>query len=328
MEIGCGSGGILAYLKENGFKVRGFDLDPNKIEQGKKYLSELECQDALKVEIDYGAYSYILLSNVLEHLANPLKMMELLYERVTESNCIIIDVPNFEHIDEYSNKIENFFHIGHLWYFSPQTLETLLDKVGFFIEYIDLRGSAMTVICRKKTNATISNAWILQEAYLHHAEKNLDVNNDSKEIKYESSRILSKKFKRKKATEIGKQMSDKHLTLFLLMNQWVKVKQEGKNLSSYFMANGYKKIAVYGMSYMGETLVEELKESGVEVAYGIDKNADRIYADIDVVSINDELKEVDAVVITAVTFFDEISTQLREKVSCPIISLEDVLYKV
>ena len=30
------------YLKENGFKVRGFDLDPNKIEQGKKYLSELE----------------------------------------------------------------------------------------------------------------------------------------------------------------------------------------------------------------------------------------------------------------------------------------------
>ena len=27
-------------------------------------------------------------------------------------------------------------------------------------------------------------------------------------------------------------MSDKHLSLFLMMNQWVKVKQEGKNLSS------------------------------------------------------------------------------------------------
>ena len=140
--------------------------------------------------------------------------------------------------------------------------------------------------------------------------------------------MKNKKFKRKKATEIGKQMSDKHLTLFLLMNQWVKVKQEGKNLSSYFMANGYKKIAVYGMSYMGETLVEELKESGVEVAYGIDKNADGIYADIDVVSMDDELKEVDAVVVTAVTFFDEIEKRLSEKVSCPIISLEDILYEV
>ena len=31
-----------------------------------------------------------------------------------------------------------------------------------------------------------------------------------------------------------KKMSDKHLALFLMMNQWVKVKQEGKNLETYF----------------------------------------------------------------------------------------------
>ena len=30
----------------------------------------------------------------------------------------------------------------------------------------------------------------------------------------------------------AKSMSDKHLALFLMMNQWVKVKQDGKNLSS------------------------------------------------------------------------------------------------
>ena len=53
--------------------------------------------------------------------------------------------------------------------------------------------------------------------------------------------------------------SDKHLKLFLLMNQWVKIKQKGKNLESYFKKNGFKRIAVYGMSYVGETLVEELK---------------------------------------------------------------------
>lgn len=128
-------------------------------------------------------------------------------------------------------------------------------------------------------------------------------------------------------TKIQK-MSDKHLALFLLMNQWVKVKQEGKNLATYFEANGYNKIAVYGMSYAGETFVEELRETDIEVVYGIDKNADGIYADIDVVSMDDELKEVDAVVVTAVTFFDEIEKRLSEKVSCPIISLEDILYEV
>lgn len=38
-----------------------------------------------------------------------------------------------------------------------------------------------------------------------------------------------------------KSMSDKHLALFLMMNQWVKVKQEGKNLAEYFKGNSYKK---------------------------------------------------------------------------------------
>lgn len=135
----------------------------------------------------------------------------------------------------------------------------------------------------------------------------------------------------KKVTNSNSQiqkMSDKHLALFLLMNQWVKVKQEGKDLTSYFEANGYKKIAVYGMSYVGETFVDELKGTDVEIAYGIDKNADGIYADIDIVSAEDELQNVDAVVVTAITYFNEIEDMLKEKLDCPIISLEDVLYEV
>lgn len=121
--------------------------------------------------------------------------------------------------------------------------------------------------------------------------------------------------------------SDKHLALFLMMNQWVKVKQEGKNLSSYFDNHGYKKIAVYGMSYAGETLINELKDSEVELAYGIDQKVG-LYSYIDILSVDDPLPEVDAVVVTAITFFDEIEEKLRDKVSCPIISLEDILYEV
>lgn len=123
-------------------------------------------------------------------------------------------------------------------------------------------------------------------------------------------------------------MSNKHLELFKMMSQWVKVKQEGKNLSSYFEKNGYTKIAVYGMSYAGETLINELENSTVTVAYGIDRNADSLYADIDIVSMDDDLEEVDAIIVTAITFFDEIEEKLSEKMDCPIISLDDILYEV
>lgn len=123
-------------------------------------------------------------------------------------------------------------------------------------------------------------------------------------------------------------LADKHLALFLMMNQWVKVKQDGKVLASYFEKNGYKKIAIYGMSYAGETLIDELRDTNIQIAYGIDKRAETLYADVDIYTLEDSLEEVDAVVVTAITFFDEIEEKLSEKVTCPIISLEDILYEV
>ena len=123
-------------------------------------------------------------------------------------------------------------------------------------------------------------------------------------------------------------MSEKHLALFLMMDRWVEVKQEKKNLESYFMKNNYEKIAIYGMNYAGERLLQELKESSITVEYGIDQKADEIYTEVDVLSPKDKLPNVDAIIVTPIFFFDEIEEQLSKAVSCPIISLEDILYEV
>ena len=44
--------------------------------------------------------------------------------------------------------------------------------------------------------------------------------------------------------------------------------------------------------------------------------------------MEDELEPVDAVVVTAITFFNEIEQKLSKKLDCEIISLEDILYEV
>lgn len=123
-------------------------------------------------------------------------------------------------------------------------------------------------------------------------------------------------------------LSEKHLSLMLALNQWLIVKQEGKSLTSYFEKNGYKKIAIYGMSYLGERLVDELKNSDIEVAYGIDRNANNIYTETEVRTMEEDLDSVDVIIVTAITFFDEIEEKLESKVDCPIVSLEDILYGV
>lgn len=130
--------------------------------------------------------------------------------------------------------------------------------------------------------------------------------------------------KRKKAEKL----SGKFLVMFHMMNQWVKVKQEGKNLSSFFEKNNYRKVAIYGMSYIGETLLEELKGTEIEVAYGIDKRVLSGHADLKIVFPEELPGRVDAIVVTAIDFFDEIEEMLREKVECPIISIEDIVFGV
>lgn len=139
-----------------------------------------------------------------------------------------------------------------------------------------------------------------------------------------SNCIIYKKGK-KKQTELA-ELADKHKDLFLMMNQWVKTKQEGKSIDSYLKNKGYKKIAIYGMSFVGETLLRELKRSEIEVKYGIDKNAKGIYADVNLVTLEDSFDEVDAIVVTAISYFDEIRKSISKKIDCDIVSLENILY--
>ena len=131
-----------------------------------------------------------------------------------------------------------------------------------------------------------------------------------------------------KEIEEKQKLSDKHLRLFKMMNQWVQIKQEGKSLADYFRENGYKTIAIYGMHYAGERLVDELKGTEIRVACGIDRNAYPIYSEIDIITKEDRIPDVDAVVVTAITFFDVIEEELSQIVDCPIVSLEDILYEV
>lgn len=116
--------------------------------------------------------------------------------------------------------------------------------------------------------------------------------------------------------------------LYMAFDQWLRIRQEGKTLVEYFKRQDYKTVAIYGMKELGERLYDELEGSGITVRYIIDKNADSIYADVDVVAPDEKLDPVDVIVVTALYYFDEIEEMLSERVDCPIISLEDILYEV
>lgn len=115
-------------------------------------------------------------------------------------------------------------------------------------------------------------------------------------------------------------------SFYRLLNTWVEMKQEGKNLAEYFEYNNINTIAIYGMKELGERLVKELENSRIEIKYVIDQNADQIETDFKKVKPDDELEPVDAIVVTAIYFYQDIEEKLSKKVDYEIISLEDAVY--
>lgn len=126
---------------------------------------------------------------------------------------------------------------------------------------------------------------------------------------------------------IIKELSDKHLTLMLLLNEWLKIKQRGEDISDYFKKRNIKNIAIYGLSYVGERLYDELDGTNINIKYAIDRKINKTCKNIKIISPGEELPEVDAVIVTPVFYYDEIKIGLQEKVTGQIISIEDIIYK-
>ena len=122
---------------------------------------------------------------------------------------------------------------------------------------------------------------------------------------------------------------DKFKSYYNMLNQWLILKQEGKNLAEYFKANNYKTVAIYGMGEMGNRLYDEIKGcADVTVKYAVDKNAASTYSELDVIDPEDDFEDVDVMVVTATFAFDEIEEIISEKADFAIVSLEDVVYEI
>lgn len=120
-------------------------------------------------------------------------------------------------------------------------------------------------------------------------------------------------------------LSQKHFSMFHTMNNWQKAKRNGLTMDNYFLKKGFSKVAIYGMHYLGESLYEELKDSKVEVLYGIDKSVAQIGCDLKVIKPEGELPEVDAIIVTPMLYFYGIKKDLTPKVRCSIISIDEVI---
>lgn len=140
LDIGCAYGIFLSVAKKQGFQT--FGIEPNK--EASSYA-----KTELKLDIinDFFNQKYfqkkyfdiITLLDVLEHMSNPVGFLKNINNLLAKNGILIILTPNVDGLFRklMGNSWPHFKPEEHLYYFSPQTIERLLNKSSFKILKIE-----------------------------------------------------------------------------------------------------------------------------------------------------------------------------------------------
>ncbi len=161
IDIGCGNGSIAKMLGKLGADILGIDLDEHEI----KNASESNPYENVRFaclnvnEISERKFSGVVLTEVLEHIENPLDFLQTIYELCESDGFLILTVPNGYSIKEIITRIihRSSTHIlpiakfvkwyrkitrrdlsmnesQHVQWFTLQRIRELIQEAGFTIQ--------------------------------------------------------------------------------------------------------------------------------------------------------------------------------------------------
>lgn len=150
LDLGCADGANGDYLLNSGIAkmVYGVEFDAEMAtESGKKYTKiyhgDLDDQKFLKSIInDLPALDYILMGDVLEHLYDPLLILNNLKPKLKEGGEIIISLPNIAHIElfiqvyikgRWPRNQRGIFDQTHIRWFTRKDAFDLVENAGLKI---------------------------------------------------------------------------------------------------------------------------------------------------------------------------------------------------
>ncbi len=179
VEIGCGFGDLLIYLKSRECEVQGVDQEPLAAQKAAEYGVPVHVGPLEDVTPSDGYFDIGVLSHALEHLPDPLEQLTKLARAIKIGGTLHIAVPNGESAG-FRIMGKNWTclcHPQHLWYFDASTLSALLKLAGFDIleishgtkwlpYYWDLKKTSLineSLSLMKKTLGCIGNTIIHPE---------------------------------------------------------------------------------------------------------------------------------------------------------------------
>ncbi len=121
---------------------------------------------------------------------------------------------------------------------------------------------------------------------------------------------------------------DVHRGYYELLSVWVNGNDKKQKIEEFFELNKINTLAIYGVGIFGKLITEEILKTSVSVEYFIDIKKSDPFCGIEVRNI-EQIDNIDAVLITAVGYFNIINENLLKcGIKSKIFFLDNFIYRV
>jgi len=150
LDVGCGTGSLLALLRESGMEVAGADISPRMIEEARKRLGDkvdLRVADSENLPWEDESFSLVVCVGSFHHYPAPLKVLSEMRRVLGQSGHLIIADPTLPIlVRQLANLFIGFSGEGATKMYSDAELGSLIRQAGFDqVERIDTNSSAVVL---------------------------------------------------------------------------------------------------------------------------------------------------------------------------------------
>jgi SAM-dependent methyltransferase len=135
LDIGCGFGETLAYHRERGCDVYGSEVDQNANYAAEKFGLNIKIGPYTPDNYEKDFFDYITLDQVIEHVSDPIGLLQGMHANLKEGGMAIISSPNVHGwgVKWYKKRWLHWHAPYHLHFFSKKSMNIAAHKANLKI---------------------------------------------------------------------------------------------------------------------------------------------------------------------------------------------------